>query len=772
MTEEKRKEREKLFNVKGSSRQGSESPVVKDNFDNTYGSGVSQTNPFTITDQRLDTGESHKSGRVHTPTPDQMGRARGGGGIAPSTGSQYSSGTGTGQQLPHAITTGQGFGVGGAGEGGIKPLNIGGSRRGNRKIPQRNDRARTAEPREDRERGERDSGVGMGMQGDKYDIGGMGGGGYQPQGEARRGREKPPLSGGQGQYRPPLVNYHIDDRKEGRDRDHDHHDHHEHPDSVFEDEDVVMPIESTRSRGERPYSQEGPKSSGYLVVEDEEENLNLDFKPSIRQPVRKIEGAAASRPRTTVSDANVVVQGRNAGVAAVPSSAGEKGSERGELSSHHKAGEKKSSNYGMFLPEGEKSAAPMPHGHMSPTSGPPSKSRGHTAEGRELSQFSPRELRQEEKAEKGIYGKPKLTIGGGALQPTPTNAVAREKEEYRDLEVNPGMSRHELAEASRQLSKFKDSMAEVTKENMALRTQLDSYENKEKEGEVRHENELEELKVQADLIKAKYENDLQASDDKHMSEIRKLHEIQKQNEELNDRAKEKMKESFEKTLSMERERLDMINSMNIKTMEETHRSNLDRQKQLFESESQNLKNQLTQQIELNKLANQIQASSTNLDDLAQKITSKANTELQERETRIMQKEIEFVQEKKKLDIDRKLVESDMKRVKEMENMVRNEREGREKDLEEEKYKVQNKIADIDRNHRVNMDQDNKRKDDLILLKKEIQFEREEEEKTRKGWEDEIRIKTNEIKLERKILLQEKEELAKAKELFNRYIKYI
>ena len=123
-----------------------------------------------------------------------------------------------------------------------------------------------------------------------------------------------------------------------------------------------------------------------------------------------------------------------------------------------------------------------------------------------------------------------------------------------------------------------------------------------------------------------------------------------------------IRDEIDKEVKRERDRLESIHKSDLSRQEESHKRILEKQKEYYEEQNENYKRQLSQLVELNKLATKVENTSSQINGLTTKVTEDREKALEERRAVLERKEIDLTEKENKLKIKEKNMDDELKHV--------------------------------------------------------------------------------------------------------------
>lgn len=221
-----------------------------------------------------------------------------------------------------------------------------------------------------------------------------------------------------------------------------------------------------------------------------------------------------------------------------------------------------------------------------------------------------------------------------------------------------------------QLNTLKTRLEDEKKRYESL-LQEESEKSKRKEHDLN--SFIEELKI-------RHKDELKSNEDKNRSTIDSLHEDIK-----------KIRSEIDKEIQQEKGRMTLLHKSDLENQENISKKNLENQKKFFEEQNETLKKQLQQQIEFNKLANKVEVSSKQIEDILGKFYQEKDKSIENEKSSVA------IREKYLSDFEEKIKENEKMLAKEKE-IVTNQRRDNElreiekkRELQEDRNRIEKEI---------------------------------------------------------------------------------
>lgn len=155
---------------------------------------------------------------------------------------------------------------------------------------------------------------------------------------------------------------------------------------------------------------------------------------------------------------------------------------------------------------------------------------------------------------------------------------------------------------------------------------------------------------QLDDLRDDSKRSLRAQEDKQLQRVQSLTED-----------KRKMIEDVNKTIELEKEKIVNLHRIDIENREIQYKRNLEKQKQIYEEQHENLKKHLQQKSQINLISEDLQKNSLNINVLIQKISLEQELSLRNREDAFYAREKVLDEKKRNLQERRVAIEQKKKK---------------------------------------------------------------------------------------------------------------
>jgi hypothetical protein len=270
---------------------------------------------------------------------------------------------------------------------------------------------------------------------------------------------------------------------------------------------------------------------------------------------------------------------------------------------------------------------------------------------------------------------PKDSIGSNFTNFAPVNNQEKISQNQNQGEFNPSntvdiKSALEKEHYESQINSLKTRLEDDKKRYESL---LQEEREKSKRKEQDLNSFIEELKL-------RHKDELKSNEEKNRSTIDSLNEDIK-----------KIRSEIDKEILQEKERMSLLHKSDLESQENIFKKNLENQKKFFEEQNETLKKQLQQQIEFNKLANKVEVSSKQIEDILGKFYQEKDKSIETEKSTLE------MREKYLSDLEEKIKENEKMLIKERE-IVSNQRRDNElreiekkRELQEERNRIEKEI---------------------------------------------------------------------------------
>ena len=267
----------------------------------------------------------------------------------------------------------------------------------------------------------------------------------------------------------------------------------------------------------------------------------------------------------------------------------------------------------------------------------------------------------------------------------------------------------------------------------------------------REKLELEESREQTLAMEKRMKQEIENLKFENKKEIMNLESQYNKMLENHNREIKKLSDDMYLSIKQERDKLEMINKTEIENKRKQHEIELAKQKDIYADQNSVFENQLKQQIELNKMLEQVKTSSTNIESTL--------SHLSEDKTRGLQFQIEEC-EKRERDLAEKLRNIEYE-TNETEKRILNS----EKEIQAFKVKIE--VIKQEQGKEINLNQESLRQEEIHYKRvvDETELKQQESEISLQRISREIQEKQQEyddkisaIELERKIVISERQNL--------------
>ena len=212
-------------------------------------------------------------------------------------------------------------------------------------------------------------------------------------------------------------------------------------------------------------------------------------------------------------------------------------------------------------------------------------------------------------------------------------------------------------------------------------------------------------------------------------DVQNLESQYNQKVESHNREIKRLVDEMNFSIKQEREKLEVINKTEIENRKKQHELELQRQKDVFGQQNQVFENQLQQQIEMNKMLEQVRTSSNNIDSTLSQLNDDKGRGLEFQIDELKKRERDLNEKLKSIEYQAKEADSNIE-------------------------KAEKEILDIERQQE-ELRLENKRQLELnkeSIWKEEAEFNLERINKEIKELQEEYEDKINAVELERKVVL--------------------
>lgn len=296
-----------------------------------------------------------------------------------------------------------------------------------------------------------------------------------------------------------------------------------------------------------------------------------------------------------------------------------------------------------------------------------------------------------------------------------------------------------------------------------LQTQVNILKQRFEEDRVRHERQIEEERNNFKRKENDFKNFIEELKRRHKEELFSYEESNKTivntlNEEI-----KRIRNEIGIEVQNEKERMNLLHQNEIESRENLLKKNFEAQKKLMEDQIENLKKQLEKQTEMNKIANKVENSSQQIEDILHKFYREKEIMLENERNYILTREKNLLEKEEKIKESLNSLETEKEKI----NQLRKDFEIRElekkKEIQEEKNRIEKEITKLQelQNSLKTIEYNSKEKYDrekYEMFHKQNELKKEHDEIKR-----DFNQRLRELENEKKILEEEKKFFEKYKE---------